>query len=175
MKPYGYDPNEMAENHGIAVIGDNQRTIAFASVADGVNETINGVSTPRLLFTAAAHGLKKHQYFYIAAGTYAGVWKVHKVVSANTFLVLGTFSITQASNLLLTAAKDGFGFFADEVPITIAELTSENANDDTVSFIATEFQPGVYYHFPFKSIRITGGNITVVRQPIKAPLAYTNR
>jgi len=70
---------------------------------------------------------------------------------------------------------DIFGFWVDAVPLTIAAITPEASNIDTVSFIATPFIAGTYQPMPCKSIRITAGNITVVRKPVPTDLPYTNR
>jgi hypothetical protein len=161
------NPDTLAMNHGIAPIGASQRTIAYTVVAaDG---------TGFVKITAAAHGLKKHQTIYITAGAYIGTYKVTKVYSSSQFQIAATFGATAAGNITLTACLDGFGFYADSVPITIAELTPDQPLDDTVAFIATTFIAGVWYPYPFKKIRITGGNITCVRKPPQAILTYTNR
>lgn len=162
-----FNPDSAAMNNGVEVIGVAQRTIAFTAVASGGTGLLN--------ITAAAHGLKKHQYFNIVGGAYAGIHSVKKVIDANTIQIAGTFGATATGDLKLLSAKHGFGFYADSVPITIAELEAENEVQDTATFIATPFIAGVWYPFPFKKIRITAGNITVVRQPIRAELTYTNR
>jgi len=161
------NPDVLASNHGIAPIGTNQRTIAFTAVASGGDGLLN--------ITAAGHALKKGQCVYIADGDYAGIHRIKKIVSSSVIQIEGTFDETDTGDLLLTAHLEGFGFYCDEVPLTIAELEVDNQNVDTAAFIATEFIAGVYYPFPFKKIRISAGNITVVRQPVRANLSYTNR
>lgn len=163
-----FNPELMARNHGIANIGVLQRVIAYSAIASG------GVGL--LLITANGHALKKHEYIYLGAGAYTGSYRVTKVVSVNTFLVEGTFVATDAGNINLTVALDGYGFWVDAV-VTIVEFIPEDPLDDAAAFIAASptFPVRSYIHRPFKKMRITGGNATVVRQPIKAPLAYTNR
>jgi hypothetical protein len=161
------NPDTLAMNHGIAPIGASQRTIAYTVVAaDG---------TGFVKITAAAHGLKKHQTIYITAGAYIGTYKVTKVYSSSLFQIAATFGVTAAGNITLTAHLDGFGFYADAVPIVIAELIADQSLADTASFIATPFIAGVWYPYPFKKIRITSGDITVVRKPVQAVLTYANR
>lgn len=160
-------PDVLAVNHGISPIGAAQRVIAYTVVASGGTGLLN--------ITAAGHGLKKGQCFYISAGAYAGVHRIKKVVSSSVIQVTGTFGATAAGNLNLTAHKEGFGFWCDSIPLTIAEFEAENDDVDTVAFIATTFIAGVYYPVPFKKIRLSAGNATVVRRPVPASLAYTNR
>jgi hypothetical protein len=161
------NPDTLAMNHGIAPIGAAQRVIAYTVVA------ADGTGFSKI--TAAAHGLKKHQTIYIGAGAYAGTHRVTKIIDANTFQIAFTFGATAAGNINLTAHLGGYGFYADSVPITIAELDPDLKYTDVVSFIATPFIAGVWYPMPFKKIRITAGDITVVRKPIAAELTYTNR
>jgi hypothetical protein len=162
-----FNPDVAGANHGISPIGANQRVIAYTAVASGGTGLIN--------ITAAAHGLKKHQCFYIGAGAYAGIHRVKKVVSANVIQVEGTFGATAAGNINLTAHKEGYGFWVDEVPLTIAEIEPEARLIDTAAFIATEFIAGSWYHIPFKKIRVSAGNITVCNQPLRSDLGYSNR
>lgn len=162
-----FNPDSAAMSNGIAVIGDAQRTIAFSAVASGGTGLLN--------ITANGHALKKHEYFNIVGGSYPGIYSVKRVIDANTIQVEGTFGATTTGNLELLAAKDGYGFYADVVPITIAEIEPDNKNQDAARFIATPFIAGVWYPFPFKKIRITAGDITVVRKPIQASLTYSNR
>lgn len=167
------NPDVLARNHGISPIGAAQRTIAFTAVAAG--PVYKGRAT--LLITAAAHALKKGTCVYIASGTYAGVWRIAEVVSSSVIKIYCdvAFVATASGNLLLTAHLDGFGFYCDEVPLTIAEFTPESSNIDSATIIATVFIAGVWYPYPMKKIRLTAGNITVVRKPIPALVSYSNR
>jgi hypothetical protein len=162
-----FNPDIMGRNHGTSPIGANQRVIAYTAVASGGTGLIN--------ITAAGHGLKKHQCFYIGAGDYAGIHRVKKVVSDDVIQVEGTFGVTAAGNINLTAHKEGYGFWVDEVPLTIEEIEPESDLIDDAAFIATEFIAGAWYYMPFKKIRISAGNITVCRQPIRTDLSYSNR
>ena len=162
-----FNPDNAAMSSGIAVIGVAQRTIAFTAVASGGTGLLN--------ITAAGHVLKKHDYFNIVGGAYEGIHRIKKIVSSSIIQVDGTFGATATGDLKLLSAKHGFGFYADTVPVTIAELEAENALQDIAAFIATPFIAGAWYPFPFKKIRITAGDITVVRQPIRAELTYSNR
>lgn len=163
-----YNPEVLAANHGISPIGAAQRTIAFSAVAAGAEGYIR--------FTLATHNLKKGDYFYNPAGAYAGIHRVAKVISTTIVEVLGTFGATDSGTVSLTAALNGFGFYVDSVPLTIASMVPDNPNFDVVSFQATVFIPGTWVWAPFKSLRITAGNCTVVRMPYRSPdLAYNNR
>lgn len=162
-----YNPEALAAANGVSPIGAAQRTIAFSAVAAG--------PTGFLHFTTATHNLKKGDFFYNPAGAYAGVHRVVKVISTTVVRIAGTFGATDSGTLSLTGALDGFGFYVDAVPLTIAELIPSNPNFDTVSFIATVFIPGTWIWCPFKKLRITAGNCTVVRKPIPTDLAYSNK
>ena len=162
-----FNPEALGAANGTQPIGAAQRTIAFSAVAAGPTGFIE--------FTTAAHNLKKGACVYNPAGAYAGVHRIVKVVSATKIRVAGTFGSTDTGTLSLTAALDGFGFYVDAVPLTIAELTSDNPNFDTTSFIAMVFIPGTWVTCNFKKLRITAGNCTVVRKPVPAILDYSNR
>jgi hypothetical protein len=160
-------PEVLAVNHGISPIGAAQRTIAFTVVASGGTGLIN--------ITAAAHGLKKGQCFNIVGGAYAGVHRVKKVISANVIQVEFAFGATAAGDLKLLSHLNGSGFYVDSVPLTIAELEVDNDTVDTTAIIAQTFIAGQYYAIPFKKIRITAGNIRVVRAPVRTDLGYTRK
>lgn len=161
------NPEALAAAHGITPIGATQRTIAFSAVAAGPTGFVD--------FTTATHNLKKGDCVYNPAGAYAGVHRVVKVISTTVVRVKGTFGATSTGTLALTGALDGFGFFVDAVPLTIAEFVADTAHFDFTSFVASTFIPGTYIPVPFKKIRVTVGEITVVRKPVPAELAYSNR
>lgn len=161
------DPLKLASDHGVEVIGASQRTIAFTAVADG--------GTGKIKITAAGHNLKSGQTFYIAAGTYSGTHKVKRIISSSIFLADGTFSVTDAQNITLVASLDGAGFTVETVPLTIVEFIPVNPNVDSVAVIAKQYLAGDYIPIPFSKIRITAGNITVIRGQPLASLNYTNR
>ena len=162
-----FNPEALAVANGSQPIGAAQRTIAFSAVAAG--------PTGFIQFTTATHNLKKGSCFYNPAGAYAGVHRVVKVISSTVVRVVGTFGATDSGTLSLTGALDGFGFFVDSVPLTIAELTTDDPNFDFTSFVATAFIAGTWVPREFKKIRTTAGNITVVRKPIPTTLSYSNR
>lgn len=161
------NPDYLASIHGVSPIGSNQRTIAFTVVADATGGFVN--------ITAAGHSLKKHECVTIVGGAYAGVHRINKIVSSSIIQIPFVFAGTAAGNLLLMGQLDGFGFYCDEVPLTIAEFVPENPKTDALAIIATEFIAGCWYPYPFKKIRITAGNATCVRKPVPAVLTYTNR
>lgn len=161
------NPDVLAVNNGASPIGAAQRVIPYTAVASGGTGYIN--------ITAAGHALKKGQCVYIAAGAYAGVHRITKVISSSVIQVKATFGATAAGNLELTAHLDAFGFYVDSVPLTIAELTTLNPNVDTAAIIASTFIAGTWYPLEITKIRITAGNITVVRKPVPTDLPYTRR
>lgn len=163
------DPLQLAARHGVEVIGANQRTIAFTVVADG--------GTGKIKITAAGHALKQGQTIYMSGGggVYTGIHRVKRVISSSIFLADGTFSVTDAANINLTASLDGAGFTVEETPLTIAEFTPVNPNTDSAEVIAREYLVGDYIPIPFNRIRITAGNITVIRGQPRASLSYNNR
>ncbi|MGC3945340.1 MAG: hypothetical protein QM762_12640 [Chryseolinea sp.] len=161
------DPVNLAQAHGTQAIGAAQTDIAFTVVASGGTGLLN--------ITAANHNMKKGTMFYINGGAYAGYYRVKKVISSSVIQVEGTFGSTATGTLLRKAAIDGFGFYADTVPLTIAELVPTSPTFDVTAFIATPFVAGRFYACDFKKLRITAGDATVIRKPSPAQLAYTNR
>lgn len=160
----------LAQRHGQEIIGAAQRVIAYTVVADYAPNTGKEIN-----ITAAAHGLKHNQVIYISTGGYVGIYRVNVVIGVNNFTVLAVFGSTSSGNITLTAALNGAGFFVDAVPLTIASFVPEDPNIDAAAFIARVFSAGQEVQMPFKSIRITAGNITAVRLPIPVALPYTNR
>ena len=166
-------PEVLASNHGKSPL-DAARTIAFSAVAAG--PSVLGKAT--LEITTTTTNLRKHMCVYIASGTYAGVHRIAKVLSSTKILIWTdiAFVATASGSLVLSAHLEGFGFWVDVAPVTIAELTPWNSNDDTAGAIATTYIAGVYYPMDFKKIRISAGKITVVRRPPPSPhLTFTNR
>ena len=165
-----FDPNveSLAAAHGVQPIGAAQRTIAFSAVASA------GVGTGKLNWTAAGHALKKGQYAYNPAGAYAGIIRVTKVISANVFQTNGTFGATSSGTLALSGAGPIFGFWADALPLTIAEVIPEGAIDP-LTLIGMTYIAGTFYPIPCKLIRVTAGNITVIPKPPQTDLPYGNR
>lgn len=162
------DLKTLMANHGVQVIGGSQRTIAYTAVASGGTGLLN--------FTAAAHGLKKHQDIYIVDGAYAGIRRVKKVISANVFQVEGTFGATAAGNIELTAAQYGHGFIVNDITsFAIAEFEPEDSTIDPATIIAKKYVNNEEVPIPFKKIRLTDGDITVVRKTPPTSLPYTNR
>jgi hypothetical protein len=163
-----YDPNveSLAAAHGVQPIGAAQRTIAFSAIASG--------GTGKLNWTAAAHALKKGQYFYNPAGAYVGIKRVTKIISANVFQTDGTFGATSSGTLALSAAGPIFGFWCDAIPLTIAAIEAEGAIDP-LTLIGMTYIAGTFYPIPCKSIRVTAGNITVIPKPPQTDLPYSNR
>lgn len=154
--------------HGVDVIGASQRTIAFTAVASGGTGLIN--------ITAAGHGLKKYQSFNIVGGAYAGIYRVKKVIDANTIQVAGTFGSTASGNLLLLGALFGHGFIVNSATgLVIAEFVPDDSTIDPQTIISKTYVDAEIVPIPFKRIRITGGNITVVRKPPQTDLPYGNR
>jgi len=163
----------MAARRGVDVIGAAQRTIAYTVVAAGENGALR--------ITLAAHGLKKGQSVRVntsgAVAGYIANYRVTKVVSTTVIDIYNpaiTFSATSTGNITLTGALDGIGFFVTTSP-TISEFVPQNPSVDGAAVIARVFAAGESFDVPFKSITITAGNISVVRAPIRARLAYTRR
>lgn len=154
--------------NGVENIGASQRVIAYTVVAN------NGDGTVRV--TAAGHGLKKHQTIYIGSGDYAGIRTVKKVVSANTFDMVATWTATAAGNINLTASQYGEGFLVKVVPLTIAEFVSDDEGMDNAAIIAGPYIVGDVVPIPFSKIRVTAGDIQCIRKNgPPANLNYTNR
>jgi len=158
----------MILNRGVTVIGAQQRTIAFTAVASGGTGLLN--------FTAAAHGLKKYQDFYISTGAYQGSYKIKKVIDANTVQVAGTFGSTTSGILNLTVALDGEGFIVNQATgFAIAEFVPSDSTIDAAAVIAKVYVDAEKVPIQFKKLRITGGNAEVVRKTPQTDLHYTNR
>jgi hypothetical protein len=150
---------QLMSTRGFDVIG-TVRTIAFASVASGGTGLLN--------ITAAAHALQKGQGFYIAAGTYAGYYQVKKVISANVIQVEGTFTVTDAQNILLTGTVNGEGFIvaSDGAAFVIAEIVPDDPNIDVPSLIlaANDYVVGQEVNIPFSKLRLTTGQAICIRK-----------
>jgi hypothetical protein len=162
----------MGRNHGISPL-DAARTLAYTAVAAGPVQ----IGKATLDFTVGTTAnIKKGMCVYIAAGAYAGIWPIAKIVSATVVRIYCTvaFGATTTGSLVFSAHLSGIGFYVESAP-TIAELTARNSNQDTVGFMAQTFTVGAFYEFAFTRIRITAGKITVVRAPEPAQLSYTNR
>jgi hypothetical protein len=151
-------------NNGVEVIGAAQRTIAFTVVAAAAEADY-------IEITATGHGLKKWQTVYIESGFYAGVYSVYKVPSSSKIWVKAEFGATGTGNLRLLAALNGAGFVVTENP-TIVEFEPESPLIDVATIIARTFLPGDPVPIPFKKLRISAGNITVIRNNPKAELSY---
>lgn len=159
---------EIMSKQGVALIGASQTNRPFTVVASGGTGLIN--------ITAAAHELKKHQDFYIAGGAYAGIKRVLKVISANVIQVAGTFGATATGNLSLLAAQYGHGFIVDDpTALVIEEFEPDDDTMDVLSLKDKTYIAGQEIHIPFKKLRISGGDVTVVRKSPQAVLTYTNR
>jgi hypothetical protein len=165
------DLQSLASRHGVVMIGETRAVIAYTVVAD--------LGGGLVRITAAAHGLKKWMDVYIASGSYAGTHRIVNVPSANAIDVEATFVATAAGNLELTAAQYGLGFKVIKAPVTIAEFTQDRAADGnlTVAMLAEDANlvAGQEYLIPFKKIRISAGDIMVVRGPNRVSSHYTNR
>lgn len=164
------NPDYLVSRHGSSPL-DAARTLAFSAVAAG--PVYRGRAT--LDFTVGSSaGIKKHMCVYIASGAYTGIWRIAQIVSATVIRVYTTvvFSGTVAGTFVFSAHLAGFGFYVDVAPVTIADISPFNANEDTVGFIATTFIAGVYYPMDFKHIRISAGRITVVRRPPPPVVSY---
>lgn len=164
------DVNVLMNTNGFEVIGDNQRTIAFASIAEGT------AGDGLVVVTAAGHALKKGQTVTIIGGAYAGSYQVKQVLTANTFTIEATWGATASGNLLLTASLNGLGFVVnDSSGLTIAEFEPQDPLVDPATVIAKTYVDAEIVMIPFKKIRITAGDITAIKAPIKAVLDYENR
>lgn len=157
----------LAERNGIEAIGASQATIAYTVVAD--------LGGGKVRITAAAHGLKKYQVVYIASGSYAGIQRIINVPDANHVDIQATFVATTTGNLVKTAYLNGYGFFVRKVPLTIAAITMTDPASSSVNVIATPFNVGDIFYGEFESIRLSAGDVDVVRGPLRAQLTYTNR
>lgn len=150
---------QLMSTRGFDVIG-TVRTIAFSAVASGGTGLLN--------ITAAAHGLKKGQGFYIAASTYAGYYQVKKVISTSIIQVEGTFSVTDAQNILLTGTVNGEGFIvaSDGAAFVIAEIVPDDPNIDVPSLIlaANDYVVGQEVNIPFSKLRLSAGQAICIRK-----------
>ncbi|MEJ7644296.1 MAG: hypothetical protein WKF87_06855 [Chryseolinea sp.] len=162
-----YNPYSLAAANGTTSIGAAQRTIAYSAVAAGPAGYIE--------FTMATHNLKKGSNIYVPSGEYAGVHRVAKVISPTVVRVVGTFGATHNGTVSLTGAINGYGFIVDTVPVTFAELIPDHSGIDTVALQARGFTVGQWVYLPFKVLRLSAGNVTVVRKGIQTELPYTNR
>ena len=161
------NPYELLAANGGMVIGDGQVGIAFTAVASGGTGLLN--------ITAATHKMTKGTQFSIDSGPYQNYYRVKKVISASVIQVEGTFGSTATGTLARKAAMDGYGFFADKGVIAIAELIPFYPSFDVQGFLDTEFILGNYYPCEFKKLKLTTGDVTCIRKPVPATLAYTNR
>jgi hypothetical protein len=167
MNENKYDLDTLMAINGVEAIGAAQRTIAFSVVADYGNGLVN--------ITATSHGLKKNQTVSIIGGAYAGIHRVRKVIGVNNIAIAATFGATATGNLLLTGSLDGAGFVASGTQ-TIAEIEPDNKSIDVATLIARTYAAGEKVAIPFKKIRLSAGNITVIRKNgPPADLSYTNR
>lgn len=159
----------LAMRNGVEPIGASQATVAYTVVAD--------LGNGRVRFTATGHGLKKNQCVYIASGNYAGISRIVNVSDVNHFDLAFVFVATDSGNALKTAYLNGYGFIVRKVPLTIAAISPEDPSVSSVNIIAetADFVVGSEYYGPFNSIRLSAGDIEVVRSPIRANLSYTNR
>lgn len=157
----------LAGRHGVEQIGASQAAVAYTVVAN--------LGGGRVRVTAAAHGLKKWGCVYSGAGSYVGIFRIVNVPDANNFDIVATFIGTGTGTFNKTAYLDGFGFFVRKTPLTIASITMVDPTINTVSILAGPLNIGDKFNGEFTSIRISAGDIDVVRYPPKAALSYTNR
>ncbi len=158
---------ELMANHGVEKIGTIQRTIAYASIADAGGGLVT--------ITADAHGLKKHQSIYISSGAdYINSYTVYKVLSANTFQIYATFTVTRAGNINLMVCLNGHGFIV-ETAIVIAEFVPDDRTLDAVALLAGPWPVGDEVFIPFKKLRLTSGDVTAIRKTPQTTARYTNR
>lgn len=152
--------------YGIEPIGADQASVSFSAVAD------NGDGTVRI--TATAHGKKKNQCVTIVGGSYAGTFRIVRVLDANHIDITATFVATASGTLLATGYLDGFGFFVKKA-CTISSIAPEDPSTNAAAIIANTYNVGDEVDVPFFSIVLSAGDIEVVRKPIRAVLTYTNR
>jgi hypothetical protein len=161
----------LMSTRGVDVIGVGQRTIAYTVIADG--------GTGQIIITAAGHGLKKHQSFWITSGgAYANTaHKVKKVIDANTFIADGTFGVTAAGNINLIVALDCEGFIVNVATgLVFSELVPDDPNIDAATLIAKTYAVGEVVPIPCSKIRITAvGQITCIRKQPQTDLPYSRR
>lgn len=156
-----------AMRNGVEPIGADQAAVAFTAVADNGDGTVT--------ITAAAHGKLKNQCVAIVGGAYAGIYRILKVPSTSTIVVKATFSATTTGSLLATAYLDGYGFFVKKVPLTIASISPEDPSTNATNVIANTYNVGDEVDIPFFSIRLSAGDVEVVRKSPRANLTYSNR
>lgn len=158
----------LADRSGLEPIGAGQATIAFTAIADLGGGRVRAT-------TSAPHNLKKGQCVYTPAAAYAGVYRVLRVHSPTQFDFKATFAGTTANNFTKTAWLDGRGFRVTAVPVTIAEFEPLEPGESATSLIARSLNLGDEILIRFNKIRITAGNLDVIRGFDRAPLSYTNR